>query len=160
MTGYRFLDALRLEAARVQPVDCGTCPVTLACAIGQGGTGYVFKCCGSTGVETQGSDGESLLLIIDCARHAFRNPHELAKSIGKDTTCPLCGGGIMDDVLLKLTAPCAWVPTVHARVPIETRLDVWRRAYPQAMERASAIKARKGPEPCDYTWKNTEEPQS
>lgn len=136
MKGYRPLDAMHLGASKIQRVDCGTCPVTLACAIDRGGTGFTFKCCHSTGFETTNDLGEPLLLLIDCTRHRFEVYGELP-------TCPLCDGGIIDDVLLALTEPCEWVPTVHAAVPVETRLDVWRKAYPAAMQRATAIGERK-----------------
>lgn len=142
MKGYRPLDACYLGAERIQRVDCGTCPVTLACAINKGGNGFVFDCCGSTAVETTSDLGEPLLLLIDCQRHRFerRTPDDVH---GQLATCPLCDGGIVDDVLLQLTPPCEWVPTVHSKIPVETRINVWWRAYPAALERRQVLAKRK-----------------
>lgn len=142
MNAYRLLDAMYLGAARVQPVDCGTCPVTLACAIDQGGNGMTFECCGSTGFETLDEAVQPLLLIIDCTRHRFPG-HDGPLRPEERPTCPLCSGEIVDAVLLKLTDPCMWVPTIYAKVPVETRLDVWRRAFPAALERSRALEERK-----------------
>lgn len=142
MKGYRPLDACHLGAERIQRVDCGTCPVTLACAINKGGNGFVFDCCGSTAVETMDDLGEPLLLLIDCQRHRLerRTPDD---AYGQLATCPLCDGGIVDDVLLQLTTSCEWVPTVHSKVPIKTRLDVWRRTCLAALERSRGLARRK-----------------
>jgi hypothetical protein len=123
----------------IKRVDCGTCPVTLACAIDQGGNGYTFDCCGSTAVEATDDDGMPLLLIIDCGAHHFEK-NEMSREMPE---CPLCSGEIADNVLLNLTTPCTWVPTVHAKVPVETRFDTWRRALPEAMERARLVAERK-----------------
>lgn len=142
MNAYRPLDAMHLGAARVQPVDCGSCPVTLACAINQGGNGMVFACCGSTGFDTLDEAGRPLLLAIDCTRHRFFGHDDPLRPVERPT-CPLCSGKIIDAVLLKLTDPCMWVPTIYAKMSIETRLDAWSRAYPAALERLHALEKRK-----------------
>ena len=141
MNAYRFLDAMYRGASWVQPVDCGTCPVTLACAIDQGGNGMTFACCGSTGFETFDAAGKPLLLVIDCTRHRFLGHDDPLHPEGR-TMCPLCSGEIIDAVMLKLTDPCMWVPTIYAKVPVETRLDVWCRASLAALERKERKKRR------------------
>lgn len=141
MRVHKPLEALRGSSGIIDPVDCGTCPVTIACALERGGNGFTFACCGSTAVEGQDVDGAPLLYMVDCSQHHF----ETNDTVKDMPACPLCSGAITDHVLLGLTMPCVWVPTVYARVPVETRLDVWRRTLPTAMERARAIADRKKP---------------
>ena len=138
MKGYRPLDTIHMDPAKIQAVDCGTYPITLACAINQGGNGAAFACCRAIGFDTIDDDGKPLLLIIDCTRH-----HLERTKVDDLHVCPLCDGGIITDVFLRLTDPCVWVPTVYAKVSIETRLDVWRRALPAAQGFVQAIEARK-----------------
>lgn len=142
MKGYPPLDVVQVGVASIQPFDCGTCPVTLACAIDKGGNGFTFSCCGSTGFDTIDENGEPLLLVIDCTQHHFE------KMVGRPTyedlsSCPLCSGQIMDNILLKLIDRCLWVPTVYAKFPVQTRLDVWRRGYTAACDRARWIEREK-----------------
>jgi hypothetical protein len=139
MKGYKPLEALRGDAGEILRVDCGTCPVTVACALEKGGNGFTYACCGSTAVEDHDDDGSPLMLMIDCDRHRFET-NDIVRDM---PACPLCSGFITDHVLLGLTMPSVWVPTIYARVPIETRLDVWRRSLPSAMERVRAIAERK-----------------
>ena len=137
---YPPLAVIDDPASKIERVDCGTCPVSRACAIEQGGNGFTFSCCGSTGYETFDANGDPLLLLIDCARHRFRGHRPRHEEL---PVCPLCDGGIIDDVLNKLTDPCEWVPTVYAKVPVQTRLDVWRSQFPGAFERYKTFSRRK-----------------
>lgn len=111
-------------------VTCGTCPVSLACVVGEGGTGWKFDCCGSTAVRI-----EDQILLIDCAKNNFEQ-HKDAK---EHQLCPLCSGGIMEAVergrLDGGQDPNRYVLTVYAKVPFADRLAVWRRTHVEALHR-------------------------
>lgn len=119
MTGYHVLPLINgTFDAHVKTVNCGTCPVTMACAVGQGGTGYEFECCRSTGVV----DAEGRMLAIDCTRHQFETRRVLP-------LCPLCSGSIVDGALREVQH-AFWVPTIYAKVPVGQRIEAWRRRLP------------------------------
>ncbi len=113
-----------------EPVDCGNCPVSMACALGQGGTGWTFNCCRSTSVEMQ-EHGKRRLLVIDCQRHTFEQ-NEDAKDC---KLCPLCSGDIMDVELRDEIDTHRYVPTVYAKIPVEKRVKKWQEVLPLALER-------------------------
>lgn len=104
-------------------VDCGACPATMACAVGKGGTGWTFFCCGSTSVD----EGD-VLLILDCQRHQF----EIRPEMLVEQACGLCSGEIMKTGLLEEqtgnSRRIRYVPTRHAKIPLGERLAVWRNA--------------------------------
>lgn len=134
---YRVLDLPR-RAKDLKIVDCGTCPVTMACAINRGGNGHTFDCCGATGVVVENEDAATLLMI-DCGAHKFERDDDY-----DSTQCPLCSSDALKAELLGLGTPARWVPTVHARVAAETRLTAWRTALPEAREYVEGLKRRKG----------------
>lgn len=138
MKPLRVLDALKLPAGEIQPCDCGTCPVTLACAVEQGGNGYTFACCHATGVEVE-QNGRTTLLMVDCGIHRF----EKNQAVDSTPECPMCSGFAVDIELRELGLPARWVPTVHARVPVQTRLDGWRAALVAAEKRLADHERRK-----------------
>jgi len=110
-------------------VDCGACPVTMACAIERGGTGWTFDCCHSTSVEVEG-----VIHIIDCQRHKFEQ-NETAKDC---KVCPLCTGDVMVVALRDAkgaTTPNRYVPTKHAKVSLSERLRLWKKVLPEHRER-------------------------
>lgn len=121
---HKFLDLLERKRLPA-PVDCGTCPVSIACAAGEGGNGFTFNCCRSTAVEYSG-----VLLIIDCQNHAFEQS-EIAKEC---TCCPLCSGGIMEVVARDLGNTNRYVPTVHAKYSVTDRVQLWRTSLVTARE--------------------------
>lgn len=129
---HKFLDLLDTKRLP-KPVDCGTCPVSVACAVNQGGNGYVFDCCRSAGFETTEND-ERVLYIIDCQRHQFEQG-ERAKQC---TLCPLCSGGIIEVVVRDSSQSNRYVPTVHAKVPLAERVRLWRTQLPEVKERVAA----------------------
>jgi hypothetical protein len=113
-------------------VDCGTCPVTTACAIGQGGNGWKFECCNATAVEQNG-----LLLIMDCGNNHFERLHD-----EEEHKCPLCSGQIMEWAERGNAAQYHYVRTVHSLVPVKTRLDVWREGLIKARKKIAEEQAR------------------
>jgi len=117
-----FLEVL--EGTPPTPVDCGTCPVSIACATGTGGNGYRFPCCGVTGVPVDGN----VLLVIDCERNRFEL-HAVSTTL---QACPLCTGGIMEVMLLGMGGHNRYVPTVYAKVPLPERLRLWKKKLAQA----------------------------
>jgi hypothetical protein len=122
----KFLDIVKLKTLPA-PVDCGTCPVNLACAVGKGGNGFVFDCCHATAFEMM--EGEKRrLLVIDCQKHAFEQT-ELAKDC---KSCPLCSGDIMEVVLRDVSQNNRYVPTVHAKVPLADRVKLFRTKLEEA----------------------------
>ena len=107
-------------------VNCGTCPVSMACAVNQGGNGWRFECCGATAVPVQG-----LLFIMDCANNQF----EKNKNAFRLNICPLCTADIVESAVRGNAENYRYVRTVHAAVPLKTRLDVWRARLPKAQEK-------------------------
>ena len=128
MTFLGILDSIRRSERQHtdNTVDCGTCPVTLACAISRGGNGWKFGCCGSTAVEIN----ESTLLIVDCGNNHFEQNNETMTM-----RCPLCTSDIVEWAERGNAEKYRYVHTVHARVPIKTRLDLWRARLPIAKEK-------------------------
>ncbi len=125
-----LLDVLR-KPPRV--VDCGTCPVSIACALERGGTGWTYNCCRSTAVEVDGT-----ILIIDCQRHRF----EQTATATACKVCPLCSGDLMTIALRDPEDANQYVPTVHAKIPLAERLRLWRKVLPEHRRRREAkIKA-------------------
>lgn len=135
----KFLDVIKepVEATEKTRVDCGTCPVNMACVLKEGGNGWTFDCCHSTGFKM-----DDLLLIIDCGKHEFEQTQE-AKRWAK---CPLCSGGIMEVVERTQREqgfdPNRYVLTVHAKVPFEERRTLWVEKHKQALERLRAENER------------------
>lgn len=125
----KFLDVIKAKRPP-EPVDCGTCPVNMACAVGEGGNGYVFDCCRAAGFETT-ENGKRILYVIDCQNHQFEQTF-LAKEC---KLCPLCSGGIMEVVLRDVSQSNRYLPTVHAKVPVTERVALFRTAAEQAKER-------------------------
>lgn len=137
MKGYKPIDTVNLQV--VEPVDCGTCPVSMACAVEQGGNGYTYECCHATGFVAQTEDGGAELLMIDCARHKFESNSEVADL----PSCPLCSGDAVTIELLGLGTQARWLPTVHASVPARTRLAKFRETLPVAQKLYGEIEKRK-----------------
>ncbi len=117
-----------LDVLRKPPkvVDCGTCPVNIACALERGGTGWTFDCCRSTSVDT--SEG---ILIIDCQLHRF----EQSATARDCKVCPLCSGDLMTVALRDPRNANHYVPTVHAKIPLAERLRLWRKVLPEHQRR-------------------------
>jgi len=136
MRGYRPLDAVKLKV--IETVDCGTCPVTMACAVEKGGNGYTYSCCGSTGFLMERPDGVELLMI-DCGKHNFEQNDQVVDM----PECPLCSGNALAIELLGLGTPARWLPTVHAQIPASVRLETFRKALPEAEELAARVQKRK-----------------
>lgn len=137
MTGYKPLDVLTLKV--IEPVDCGTCPVTMDCAVEQGGNGYTYRCCDATGFQTVDEDGQPILLMIDCTHHKFyRSEHTTQLP-----ACPLCSGNAIAIAMLGVGTPARWVPTVHARFSIKDRLNAFKKATPAAKTLVDKIEQRR-----------------
>lgn len=126
-----FADVLVLSPAKIEKtrVNCGTCPVNMACILGQGGTGWKFNCCGSTGYVL-----DDATVAIDCANNAFEQ-NEDAKSW---KLCPMCSGGIMEVVERARKDgghKNLYLLTVYAKVPLEDRLKLWKekQAYAKSI---------------------------
>jgi hypothetical protein len=136
VTVKKFLDVIHedpsaLEASRV---DCGTCPVSLKCVLGQDGTGWTFNCCRATAVNVTTGDGRSVKVVVDCAKHAFEQKPEAASFI----RCVLCSGEIMDTEVRAARnhgSSYLYLPTVHAKVPVGDRVTLWKRTHARAMRR-------------------------
>lgn len=120
----------RVEASRV---DCGTCPVSLQCALSDGGNGWRFSCCGATGVEANGA-----LLVMDCQQNTFHQ-EERAAVIPQ---CPLCKGDLVKNHVLGMADHYRYVPTVHAKVPVRTRLALFHEKLPEALALKKRIDER------------------
>lgn len=137
--GWRIGDVLhtRIENVKRTTVDCGTCPVSLQCVAADQGNGWKFDCCGAAAVEIRTDDGY-VLLIMDCADNRFR-PREIAAEF---STCPLCSGDVVKSDLFELGEHHRYLPTVHAKVPLATRLEVWRVAMPEALDLKKRIDER------------------
>jgi hypothetical protein len=138
MRVVRPIDVVTMKLQTIEPVDCGTCPVTVACAIEEGGAGWLYACCGSIGVYSD-IEGVQTMLMVDCGVHKFAR-NEASDKLPK---CPLCSGKAIEIALRHVGTPAVWVPTVHARVPAETRVKVMRDALPEAQARAAAAEERK-----------------
>jgi hypothetical protein len=130
MMALKILEVLTSDEKTLKntAVDCGTCPVTMACAISQGGNGWKFGCCSSTAVEA-GVEG-SLLYIMDCSNNHFEQNNKTAAM-----RCPLCTGDIVEWAERGNAGKYRYVRTVHSTVPIKTRLDLWRKRLPIAQEK-------------------------
>lgn len=135
MKPLKILDLLDLTEKKIGAVDCGSCPVTMSCAISQGGNGWRFSCCGSTAVEVGGGK----LLVMDCGNNHF----ELKRDEPiLQTKCPLCSGDMIEWALRGNAEHYRYVRTVHSQVPLKTRLDTWRAHLPIAKERVRKDEAR------------------
>lgn len=134
-----FFDAVRLPIDKVEAtrVSCGTCPVNLSCVVGQGGNGWKFDCCGSSGYVL-----DDVTLVVDCANNGFE---QLAKA-KEHSLCPLCSGGIME-VVERAQADGGkrnlYLLTEHTRVPIADRIELWKRRQLEAQARIADERARK-----------------
>jgi hypothetical protein len=129
----KFLDVIKEPIAKTEAtrVTCGTCPVSMACMIGQGGNGWKFDCCGATGFVLEGVG----TLAIDCSRNEF----EQNKDAKKYRQCPLCSGGIMEVVerssLDGGNDANRYLLTAHAKVPLEDRVKLWKDTHAAALTR-------------------------
>jgi hypothetical protein len=128
----KFIDLVESKKLPT-PVDCGNCPVNMACALGQGGNGYTFDCCHATGFQTE-VDGRTVMYLIDCQRHAFEQ-NRFAKMC---KLCPLCSGDIVEVAMRDISQSNVYLPTVHAKVPVADRVRLWRDKLPQVRERLKA----------------------
>ena len=137
MTFLGILDSMSRSVRQHEEnsVNCGTCPVSMACAVSQGGNGWRFQCCGSTAVPVQG-----LLLIMDCNNNQF----EVNNNSMLTNHCPLCAGDIVESAVRGNAENYRYVRTVHAVVPLKTRLDVWRARLPKAQEKVRQEQLRLG----------------
>jgi len=126
MKPLKILALLDLPEKKISAVDCGSCPVTMACAISQGGNGWRFNCCGSTAVEVGGGK----LLILDCGNNQFEQNREAPAM-----RCPLCTSDLIEWALRGNAENYRYVRTVHSQVPLKTRLDAWLARLPIAKER-------------------------
>lgn len=132
--GWPLTELFRAEADDVERsrVDCGTCPVSIQCALSEGGNGWRFDCCGAAAVEVHGA----LLLILDCQRNAFPQREQALDAVA----CPLCEGDLVKGHVLEMTDHHRYVPTIHARHPPRVRLALFREMMPIAL----ALRARIG----------------
>jgi hypothetical protein len=130
MMALKILDVLTTSEKKIKEgtVDCGTCPVSMACAISAGGNGWKFGCCGSTAVEV-GVDG-ALLYIMDCSNNHFEQNNKTPAM-----RCPLCTGDIIEWAERGNAEKYRYVRTVHSTVPVKTRLDLWRKRLLIAQEK-------------------------
>jgi hypothetical protein len=137
MTFLNILDSLSRSVRQHEEntVNCGTCPVSMACVVSEGGNGWRFRCCGSTGVEVQG-----LLFVMDCNNNQF----EVNKDVMRANVCPLCTGDIIESAVRGNAERYRYVRTVHAVVPLKTRLDVWRARLPKAQAKVREEQQRLG----------------
>lgn len=118
-------------------VNCGSCPVSFQCVAAEGGNGFTFDCCRSTAVEVT-TDGMRILLIVDCANHQF-----VQRDVAKDAApCPLCSGDFVLSHLLGMSLDHHYLPTEYAKVPLKTRLDLWRAKLPEAKETVRELEER------------------
>lgn len=122
-----FIEASLDDVAKTL-VDCSSCPVNLLCSEGEGGTGYVCKTCGNTGVwidePSYGKEIPKDILILDCAKHKFNAPEK-----NRMTKCAICSGGIMQLEVLNHGARNHVVFTVHAKVSVAERQKTLREAW-------------------------------
>lgn len=130
--GLRLADAVRMKDADVEAfrVTCETCPVSMQCIVGQGGTGWTFDCCGSTTIYLTEEESKARILLVDCGKHNF----ERQESTKACKQCALCSGGIME-VEARGMANHRYLPTVHAKVPVAERLRVLRQKLPEVEEK-------------------------
>lgn len=145
MIGWSIKDALAatVEELRATVVTCGTCPISLQCAVQRGGTGWRFTCCQSTGVNIGGADDiyataleEGEVVMVDCARQRFhRRPDIEAR------TCMLCSGKLASFNVLRGAERTRYLPTAYATVSLETRVDAWRRGQADAQALRARIEA-------------------
>lgn len=130
----KFLEVIRQP---VESVSCGECPVNMACVLEEGGTGWTFNCCHATTVRVEG-----VLLTLDCGRHNFEQSND-AKKWEK---CPLCTGSIMEVVERAKREgekdPNRYVRTIHATVPLEDRIKLWKQKHAEAVKRLDLEKER------------------
>jgi len=140
--GWSVKDALAatVEELRATVVTCGTCPISIQCAVRQGGTGWRFTCCQSTGVNVGGDDDmfhlgleEGEVVIVDCARQQFPRRPDV-----EGWACMLCSGKFASFGVLRGSERMRYLPTAYAAVSLETRVDAWRRGQADAQ----ALRAR------------------
>ncbi len=135
-----FFQAVELPLAEVEKtrVTCGSCPVNMACILGQGGNGWKFDCCGMTGFQMD----DNVTVAIDCANNGFEQNAD-AKTWKK---CPLCSGGIME-VVERARADggrrSMYLLTEHAKVPLVERLELWKRKQAEARTRIAEENERR-----------------
>lgn len=139
-----FIDAIDKPIAAVEKtrVDCGTCPFSLACIVGQGGNGWKFDCCGMTGFIV-GDEDNAITVAIDCQKNNF----EQGAKAKTWTKCPLCSGGIIEVVERARRDEGKdsnrYLLTVHAKVPLAERLELWKKKREDAIARIQEEHARK-----------------
>lgn len=136
MIHLKILEVLRTPEKHLveSTVSCGTCPVSMACAVSQGNDGWKFSCCGSTSVEATGT---GLLYIMDCANNHFQQRNTVTTM-----SCPLCAGSIVEWAERGNAERYRYVRTVHSKVPLKTRLALWRKCLPIAQEKIRVENAR------------------
>jgi hypothetical protein len=127
MTAWNPQELLKASAKELteSSVDCGTCPVSFACVVGKGGTGWKFNCCNATAYRAGNS-----YMIIDCGINGFAQT-EHAAGVGK---CPLCSGEYVDSIIRGMEHNTSYMRTVHSRVPAKIRLSLWKARLPHADE--------------------------
>ena len=129
---YKLKTILDIPEESVVPVDCGNCPVNMACITNTGRTGLAFNCCNVTTVFS----GDEVC-VIDCGKHSWTNVRETAM-------CNLCSGQLVDLLLANTDAGSnLYVPTVHARVPLKQRFALWREKLPEARAKREFAEERK-----------------
>ena len=135
--GWTIHDVLHapLEDVQATTVNCGTCPVSLQCLVGQGGNGYVYDCCKATAVDVVENGGTHVLLLMDCKNHQFARQN-VTKDKGR---CPFCSGSIVLSDVLRINKNYRYVPTEHAAVSLKTRLALWKAKLPDAIKEVDEL---------------------
>ena len=109
-------------------VDCGTCPISMACAVGEGGSGWRFPCCGTTSVTVDGATDQ--FVVVDCANNGFASTYSNERSM----RCPLCSGDVVDGILRGSVGQYRYLRTIHSKVSPKQRLKVLRDRVPVTEE--------------------------
>jgi hypothetical protein len=125
----------RVHEDDIVPVDCGTCPVNMACAVGEEATSAT-TCCRLVAVREHSRKSG---ILIDCDRNRFRTRRI---TILSDTVvCSLCSGRIVN--VAAYDEKILWIPTVYAAHPVSERVKIMKREQVKVSERLSAEAARK-----------------
>lgn len=135
--GWSVTDLLqaKLNDVELSCVDCGTCPVSIQCALSAGSNGWRYACCGATAIEVPGS----LLLILDCQKNTFR---EECDTEALQACCPLCQGDLVRSHVNGMSDRHRYVPTVHAKLPPRIRLALFKKMLPLALAEKALIDER------------------
>jgi hypothetical protein len=113
-----------IPSDKIVPVDCGTCPVSMACAVEEQ-TWSAVRCCNLVAIHGHVTGNA---ILVDCARNKFSTGNLV--NVVDTVKCSLCSGLAVDidknnrDTSDTYLYEITWIPTIYANHDVAKRVEV------------------------------------